>query len=197
MPIWRVEMKSISRLEWIVFFVLVAIGIGGRWAFENVPNFTPTVGIAVFAGLYFNRISIAFLALLVVMVASNIWLDPYTNWGMLAFIFGAMAFPVLLSRGLSTRQTETSARRQLRPLGMLACAILPSVIFFITSNFAFWLWSGAYAPDLTGLSRCFVNAIPFYKVSLCSNVIFVAAGLLAYELIGLLTREPQSVAIEP
>jgi hypothetical protein len=191
------ELKSISRLEWIVFFALVAIGIAGRWVFENVPNFSPTVGVAVFAGLYFNRLSIAFLAPLVVMIASNIWLDPYTNWGMLAFIYGAMAFPVLLSRGLSTRQTEPSARRQLRPLGMLACAVLPSVIFFAASNFAFWLWSGAYALDLMGLSRCFVNAIPFYKVSLCSNVIFVAAGLLAYELIGLLFRERQSVAIEP
>jgi hypothetical protein len=172
---------------------VIVIGVAGRLAFLDGPNFTPTVGIAVFAGLYFHRLALAILAPVAVMVISNLWLDAYAGWGMLLVVYAALVFPVLLSRLLSK---EREGRRRLRPLGMLACGILPSVFFFVTSNFAVWLWSGAYAANLPGLTACYVRAIPFYKYSLCGDLIFVAVGIVAYEWVCLLARGRQAVATE-
>jgi len=187
-------MKSNTLRLWIAFAMIVGVGAVGRLIFHDIPNFTPTVGVAVFAGLYFRNGGIAVLAPLAVMVISNLWFDPYTSWYMLAVVYAGLAFPAVLSHLLSRQH---HGRKRLRPLGMLACGVLPSVFFFLTTNFAVWLWSGFYAKSLAGLLDCYVKGIPFYKYSLCSNLIFVAAALVVYELIGLLFRERQSVAIEP
>jgi hypothetical protein len=35
------------------------------------------------------------------------------------------------------------------------------LLFFATTNFAVWAFSGMYAPDLHGLVHCYVAALPF------------------------------------
>ena len=186
-------MKSVTLREWVVFVVLIAIGILGRWTFADVPNFTPTVGIAVFAGLYFLRPTLAILTPIAVMVLSNIGLQSYGNWGMLAVVYGSLLFPVILSRALGK---SDSGRRRLRPLGMLGCGVLPSAFFFTTTNFAMWLWGGIYAPTLAGLSECYLRAIPFYPASLVGDLVFVGIAILSYEMILHFSQSEQSVAVE-
>ena len=186
-------MKSDTLRLWIAFAIIVGVGAVGRLVFYDIPNFTPTVGVAVFAGLYFRNGGIAVLAPLAVMVISNLWFDPYSNWPMLAVVYAGLAFPAVLSHLLSRQQ---HGRKRLRPLGMLACGVLPSVFFFLTTNFAVWLWGGFYANNLAGLLDCYVKGIPFYKYSLCSNLIFVAAALVVYELLGVIGKEHRPVATE-
>ena len=125
-------MKSATVREWMIFVVLVTVGAAGRWIFKDIPNFTPTAGIAVFAGLYFSAPALAFLAPVAVMVVSNVGLQGYGNWGMLAVVYAALLFPVLLSRLLS--RTEGN-RRRLRPLGMLGCGVLPLHVLFPAYKF--------------------------------------------------------------
>ncbi|MDG2207437.1 MAG: hypothetical protein P8K78_05990 [Pirellulales bacterium] len=186
-------MKSATVREWVVFVVLVALGVLGRWAFEDVPNFTPTVGIAVFAGLYFSRPALAALAPIAVMVVSNVGLQSYGSWVMLAVVYGSLLFPVILSRVLGKTDGD---RRRLRPLGMLACGVLPSAFFFATTNFAVWLGGGIYARTFSGLSECYLRAIPFYPASLVGDLVFVGAAILTYEAILHFLHTDQSVAVE-
>ena len=47
-----------------------------------------------------------------------------------------------------------------------------SVIFFIVSNFGVWMFDGLYEKNLEGLIKCYIMAIPFFKNTLFSTIIF-------------------------
>jgi len=160
-----------------VFSGLILLGVGGRFLFLDVPNFSPTASVAIFAGFYFATRRIAILVPLVVLAMSNLWLDAYTSWGELIVIALAFLFPVFLSRSL--RKGETN-HRSMSAAGMIGCATLPSVVFFVTTNFAVWYFNGYYAPTWTGLSSCFVHAIPFYQFTLAGDVLFTTLLLGGY-----------------
>ncbi len=187
------DLKSPPLREWIIFFVLIAVGAAGRWMFRDIPNFTPAAGVAVFAGLYFSHSALAILAPLGVMVVSNIGLQSYGNWGMLAVVYIALLFPVLLSRGLSKIEGN---RRRLRPTGMLACSVAPSMFFFLLTNFAVWIGGGLYEPTLAGLINCYVQAIPFYHYTLISDLLFIGIAILSYEWIAHFDPADHKIIIE-
>ena len=179
--------------DWLMFFVLVALGAAGRWLFRDIPNFTPTAGVAVFAGLYFRAPIMAFLVPLAVMVVSNLGIQSYGNWGMLTVVYAALLFPVALSRVLSR---TTSNRRRLRPMGMVACGVLPSIFFFIVTNFAVWYGGGLYPLTWAGFVTCFTQAIPFYHFTLLGDLLFVGIALVSYELLASTGRASQSLPVE-
>lgn len=160
-----------------VFSGLILVGIGGRFLFLDVPNFSPTASVAIFAGFYFATRRIAILVPLVVLALSNLWLDAYTTWGELIVVAVAFLFPVLLSR---TFRKGEAHNRSMRASGMVGCAVLPSVVFFATTNFAVWYFNGCYAPTWAGLSSCFVHALPFYQFTLAGDVLFTTLLLGGY-----------------
>ena len=186
-------MKSSMVRDWMMFFVLVGLGAAGRWLFRDIPNFTPTVGVAVFAGLYFRSSIMAFLVPLAVMVVSNVGIQSYGNWGMLAVVYVGLLFPVALSRLLSR---TTGNRRRLRPMGMLACGVLPSIFFFVITNFAVWYGGALYPMTWAGFVTCFTQAIPFYHYTLLGDLLFVGIGLLSYELLASTDRVNQTLPVE-
>jgi len=195
----RLQLKLAAVREWMVLVILLAIGVLGRLLFRDIANFTPIVGVAVFAGLYFSRPALALLAPIAVMVLSNVGLQAYGDWDMLVVVYASLLFPVVLSRVLGKTGRP---RRHLRPVGMLACGVLPSVFFFTTTNFVVW-FSGSpsstgepYASTFAGLIHCYVQAIPFYPYSLVGDLIFVAVGIFSYEMIVYFDRAKQSMAIE-
>ena len=187
------QLKSSTVRDWFMFFVLVGLGAAGRWLFRDIPNFTPTAGVAVFAGLYFRSPLMAFLVPLAVMVVSNIGIESYGNWGMLAVVYVALLFPVALSRLLSRK---TGNRRSIRPMGMVACGVLPSIFFFIVTNFAVWYGGELYPSTWAGLMTCFIQAIPFYHYTLLGDLLFVSLGLLSYALIASTDRPNQTLSTE-
>lgn len=61
---------------------------------------------------------------------------------------------------------------QIKKLHPILGVILGSISFFIISNFG--VWTGPwYSHDLPGLIACFVNALPFYRNTILSDVVFV------------------------
>ena len=163
-----------SRPLWIdslVFVLLVALGVGGRFQFIDIPNFTPIAAIALFAGFYFRYRMAAFIVPLLILTISNFWLPLYSTWEVGVVIYAAFLLPVLLG-SLYTRH---------RSVGLLAgSALLPSLVFYATTNLAVWKFSGLYAPTTAGLTLCYSSAIPFYRWMLEGDVMFTAAIFGAY-----------------
>ena len=56
-------------------------------------------------------------------------------------------------------------------VGVLASA----TSFFLLSNFVVWVGSGMYARNTSGLTACYVAALPFYANDLISTGVFSAA----------------------
>jgi hypothetical protein len=81
----------------------------------------------------------------------------------MAAVYLASLLPLLLGRVLRRRVT----------VGRLAsCAVVSSVAFFVTTNFAVWLIGDWYANDWNGLIACYAAAVPFFRHTLCGDLLF-------------------------
>ena len=167
--------SSVRRI--LVFAALIAVGAIGRLVFLAIPNFSPAAAVAIFAGFYFAKRRTAILVPLGAMLISNLWLNSYRTWSEMAVVYGAFIFPVLLSHSLRRMK---AGRPSLTAMRLATCAVLPSMFFFVTTNFAVWVFSGFYAHTLAGLATCYVQAIPFYGYTLAGDLIFSAALFGAY-----------------
>ncbi|MFO0899129.1 MAG: DUF6580 family putative transport protein [Pirellulales bacterium] len=172
-------MKKSAAQEVFVFALLVACGVAGRFAFLETPNFTPTGAVALFAGFYFSRALVAALAPLAVLILSNLWLPTYNNAGEMAAVYGAF----LLAAGLGWM-----LRSRVSPLRVGACVLLPSVAFFVATNFAVWAFNDWYAHTWAGLAECYLNAAPFYRYMLAADLLFSGLFFGVYALVGALPQ---------
>lgn len=61
-------------------------------------------------------------------------------------------------------------------------AVGSSVFFFVVTNFAVWLEGSLYPRTLVGLQQCFTLALPFFRNTLLSDLIYTASlfGLYAF-----------------
>ena len=156
---------------------LIVIAVVSR-IIPHLPNFTPIESIALFSGAYLASKRLSFiLPLLGIYLAdlvlnntiyrsfypesdSFIWISGYMVWTFLAMI-GIVFFGRLL-------------KNKIKPLNILGFSILGSLLFFILSNFGVWLGSVVYPKSITGLMECYTMAIPFFRNSLLSNLMFTA-----------------------
>ena len=58
-----------------------------------------------------------------------------------------------------------------------------SVIFFIISNFGVWAISSMYEKSFDGLVHCYFLAIPFFKNTFLSTLVFSYTAFLAHKYI--------------
>jgi hypothetical protein len=56
-----------------------------------------------------------------------------------------------------------------------------SVIFFLISNFGVWLVGNLYERNINGLIECYFMAIPFFKNTIISTLIFSYSSLIIYK----------------
>jgi len=156
-----------------VFAGLLTLGVAGRFVFREIPNFTPTTALALFAGFYFASRWAALALPISAMVLSNLWLPSYLTTGEMMVIYAALAWPVLLGRMLK------------QPRGawvVLLAGGAPSLLFFLASNFAVWAGGQLYPRTIDGLVECYVYAIPFYRWMLAADVLFATLLFGAYGL---------------
>ncbi len=171
-------LQSRTLKDITVFALLVVVGVVGRLACLEIPNFQPTGAVALFAGFYFAQRRIALLAPLAVMGISNLWLDAYLSWPQMIVVHAALLWPVFLGRHL-LRQPSSTASPLIR-WGI--CLSAPSLVFFLTTNFGVWLVSGMYPQTLAGLASCYWLAVPFYGYSLAGDLVFVPMVFGSYQL---------------
>jgi hypothetical protein len=162
---------------------LVALDVIARVA-PHAPSFSPVVASALFAGMVIGR-RYALLVPLAAMVLSDAVLG-FEDWRMRLVVYAALTLPAVL--GLLARNARW-------PLAF-PLAVGSSVIFFVVSNFAVWLFSTMYAHDLAGLTKCYVAALPFFQNSLIGDLLWTAGlfGSLWMVRLAFGTRTEQAAA---
>jgi hypothetical protein len=68
-----------------------------------------------------------------------------------------------------------------KPLRVVSASLVASLSFFAVSNFAVWALWNMYPKTLVGLAECYTMAIPFFRNTLASDLLFTGAffGLAA------------------
>lgn len=163
--------SSLSRnaQDLLVFFLLVAIGVAGRWG-QPAWCFTPTAAIAIFAGWYFARLAVAALVPLAVLTISDLLLPAYDSIPVLLVTYGIMTAPVLLGRW--QRQPQSKAWAALR---WSLFTLIPATVFYVVTNFAVWMFYSTYEKSLAGLLQCYWAAVPFFRTMLAGDVVYLSA----------------------
>jgi hypothetical protein len=132
------------------------------------PNFTPVLALALFGGVYLKR-SHALLLPLALMMMSDIVLGLHP---VIAFTWGSIF--LISCIGLWVRKSQSITHVA---AGSLASAFL----FFVVTNFGCWL---AYYPHTwEGFVSCYTLAVPFFRGTLVSTLLYTVILFGGYELL--------------
>lgn len=144
-------MFSLSKKEKVIFSFIVIAAL--TRLVPHPPNFAPITSMSLFAGAYFTRKHLAFIAPLLAMLISDLFLGFYT-----ISVFVYLSFAVITWLG----QQKNSVTPKLVLLG--------SVLFFLISNLGVWLLY--YPKTFDGLVSCFALAVPFFATSLLGDIFY-------------------------
>jgi len=156
----------VKKYQIAITLVLITLAVVMR-LLPHPANFAPVTAIALFGGATLPR-RYAVLAPLLAMMLSDTLIGWYSlmpvTWGCYALI--ALASSVWLrGRGLGRGVALTAGS---------------SVFFFAVTNFAVWAGGGLYPHTLAGLERCFVLALPFFRNTALSDMIYTAGLFSLY-----------------
>src|SRR5262245_54674181 len=140
-----------SRAELALAMGLVALDVVARVT-PHAPNFTPVAASALFAGAVLRSRTLALAVPLAAMVVGDLVLG-WHDWRVMGVVYAALALPALLGMWGRARAA----------IVLVPLALSSSLLFFATTNFAVWAFSGMYAHDLHGLMHCYVAALPFLQ----------------------------------
>jgi hypothetical protein len=150
--------------------VLVAIVMAAALArlVPHPPNMTPIAAMALFGGACFRNRKMAYLLPLAAMLLSDLVLG-FTRYGLVNML---AIQPVVYACFLATTALGQSVEDRRSPWQVGAATLAASFFFFLVTNFATWAGSNMYPFTASGLSECYVKAIPFFRNSLIGDIGF-------------------------
>jgi hypothetical protein len=171
--------------EFTLLFGLIALDVVAR-LLPTTLNFSPIAASALFAGAVLGR-PLALAVPLAAMALSDCVLG-FDDWRVMIFVYAGLTMPAAL--GLLTSGSY-------KPIRLVSLAALSSVLFFVTSNFAVWMFSGIYARDIAGLVKCYIAALPFFQNTLMGDLFWTAVlfGGLWVARLALGGRRPQVTTV--
>ncbi|HEU4437300.1 MAG TPA: DUF6580 family putative transport protein [candidate division Zixibacteria bacterium] len=147
----------------IYFLTLLAILIR---LLPHAPNFAPLGALALLAGMTGDKRKL-YLPLGAVF-ATDLVLGFYSG-----FVWIYLSYGLLFFTGCSMRKAQGMKKT-------IALPLAGSVLFYFVSNFGVWASGSMYPPTEAGLVQCYLAALPFFRNTLASDLIyFNAFALLA------------------
>ena len=156
-----------SKFYWTLGIILI---LALSRLIPHPPNFTPILGMAVFAGTVFDRKMFSFLIPLLAMILSDLFLGFHGN---MLIIYFAICLNVVIGIYFISKISY---------LRICFSLVFGSLVFFIITNFAVWLSSGMYPYSLEGLLACYTMALPFLQNTIISTVLYGVGAFLIFEL---------------
>ncbi len=161
-----------NRLQ-ILFATLVVSLIASTRLIPETNNFVPVFAMILFATVHFQNKYQAVIISLSVLWLSDLYIN---NWGQYAdyyneFIlfsspFNYIAYLLIALVSVKIFKDTITIKK------VFSSSLLIGVIFFIVSNFGVWLGGAMYPLTLEGLVTCYIAAIPFFRATLASNILF-------------------------
>ena len=157
----------------LVLFIAGALvlSVGGR-LLSHAPNFTPMGAFALFAGAYLAQKSRWMLFLpLGAMAVSDLFIGLY-DWKLMAVVYASFLVYGILGM---------AAGKQKQPGKIFLAALTGSLVFYLATNAAVWIFSPWYPHDFQGFLLSYTLALPFFKMTLLGDVFYAAVFFGGYE----------------
>ncbi len=128
-------------------------------------NFAPIGAIALFGGCYIKNKRLAFFIPMAIMFFTDLMIQIFYSNGfhpIMLWVYASFAIITCLGfflRGREQRQT------------IMVASLTGSIIFFVVTNFGQWA-TGYYGFENGSLTRCFVEAIPFFRGTIMGDLFY-------------------------
>ena len=158
------------NIKYILLFLVAAAIAGGFRFISEIPNFSPMLAIALFSGIWFSDKKLAFGIPLLAQFGTDLYFGLHESmWAVY------LSFALVIFIGQKYNQNSTL-------LKSIVSITVGSVIFFILTNFSVWALTSFYPKNIAGIIECYTLAIPFFRNTLLSGLIFtpVLFGLNAF-----------------
>jgi len=129
---------------------------------RHPPDFTPITAMALFAGASFASRRLALLVPLAGLFLSDLVIGFYT---ITPVVYASFALITCLGFWIRRRQSFWS---------ITGASIGGAALFFALTNFGVWLLGTWYPRTVGGLEDCYIAAIPFFRNTLLSNLLYSA-----------------------
>lgn len=157
-----------------IFLVLAAAAsrLLRHFGFINLPpNVAPIAALALFGAAYLPR-RIAVLLPFAAMLVSDVMIGFYSP-AIMATVYLSFAACVVIGFWL---------RRSMSALRIAAASLTGSVLFFLTTNAAVWLFGTMYPKTLGGLGAAYLAGLPFFRNTVIGDLAFCGLMFGAYGL---------------
>ena len=131
-------------------------------------NFTPIIAMAIMGNYFFRNIYLSFSIVLFSMLLSDIFIGFYNH---MLFVYLPIIFIVFVFYKLN---------KKINIKNLFVFGFAGSFIFFAISNFGVWLLTDFYEKNFHGLIECYIMAIPFFKHTLASTLIFSYGTMIVH-----------------
>ena len=143
-------------MKYVLILFLIFVGVMSR-IYPYAPNFTPMLSIALLSGFYSKNKFFVLLPIFIMLI-SDIMIG---NHAIVPWVYSS--FILIFALGYLIKKSSYS--------NIFIFSILSSVIFFVISNLGVW-FTGGYSYTFNGLIACYTAAIPFFKNTLISTVLY-------------------------
>ena len=164
-------MKNNNDKIFLILLVLLSVSSVVLRLLPHAPNFAPIGALALFAGLYATR-KWLLLTPIIVMLVSDVFVGFYDWKIMLVVYLGFLAYAAIGRIVKNNKSVFT----------VIGGTFAGALLFYLTTNFAVWAFSGMYPHTLQGLILCYEMALPFFRNSLMGDLFYMGAFVGAYEL---------------
>lgn len=161
----------IRQPRFLILTALVLLAALCRMVDHGFVNVAPIGAMALFGGACFRSRKAAFLVPLSALLLSDVLLnltrhsDQFADaWKLTAFTY--LAFVLVVSLGMLLRNRTRSV------FAIAGGSLVGSIVFFLVSNFGWWMTMGFHTLDFAGLTQCYVQALPFFRNTIASDLAF-------------------------
>jgi hypothetical protein len=161
----------------VAVLLIVAAALSRVWMYPD--NFSPMIGMAVFAGAVIKNRKLAFAFPLLAMFLSDVMFEVFKiapgfwGWGQLVG-YGILALITVISFSL----------KKINVFSVAGYSIGSSLLFFFLSNSAFFVFDNpvyhTYAQNFSGYINCLVGGLPFLRTGLVADLVYSAVLFGSY-----------------
>ncbi|MFN8284106.1 MAG: DUF6580 family putative transport protein [Chitinophagales bacterium] len=153
--------------QYILAILLITIGVVLR-VLEWIPNFSPLTAIALLGGAYLIDKKWSVIIPVISLLIGDVLLAFKHDYPFIhnTIFFVYISYIIIVFFGWKLRDEKVNY------LKVGGFALASSVLFFTISNFGVWIVGTLYERNLVGFIKCFTLAIPFYKYTFLSDVLY-------------------------
>jgi hypothetical protein len=179
---------KLERLHIAVALGLIAAAVGLR-LLPHPANFAPVAAVAIFGGAV-----LPVRAAVAVPLAAMMLSDAVIGFYDVMPITWVCYVLIALASSLWLRGSNGWSRRGL--MRGAAVTLGASVFFFVATNFAVWVASGMYTHTWAGFVQCYYMALPFFRNTLASDLVYTAGLFGVFGWVSLAARKHLRAAVQ-